>query len=266
MMPEVEAHTNTTPSCAFVRIHENARRSIALVECPELSQDDRALIKRELKRIPWRGDNLELIGRHKHLPPLVLLREYRQYVPPACTVHFEPTPLNEADPTLQGLADHLRERADASLHEILSRKPKLSLLTKWTLLIAGIVAACFSFDALFDDGVTNRVQSWMSTAESLLIHFGGLYLVYFSFLRRSWYLVPGGVVIRRGKWRSRPPLVVLSPENAFISVHNRHVRLLDRRTGRLYRTYCSQLEIAVLLAVWQSPIPAPDVSKLVDLR
>ncbi len=265
-MPEVEAHTDTPPSCAFVRIHKNERRSIDFVECPELSQDDLALIKREMKRIPWWGDNLERLGHHKHLPPLVLLREYHQYVPPACTVHFEPTPLNEADPTLQGLADHLYEKADASLHEILSRKPKLSLLTKRTLVIAGIVAASFWFDVLFGDSVTNRVQSWMNTAESLLPHFGGLYLVYFFFLRRSWYLVPGGVVIRRGKWRGPPPLVVLSPENAFISVHKGHVRLLDRKTGRLYRAYCSQLEIAVLLAVWQSPIPAPDVSKLVDLQ
>ncbi len=247
-----------------IRAYANDTGFIDRIESDDLPDGELAILRKRIGSALWSPARLFKVARERDWPPIIFVRGRPPLLPPPCAQPFEPTPLNGADPTLHALGDLLLEQADPAMHDILRRRARWSELAKVNLFVTLLLLLQTAAFAIL-------LWRWPHALQPSMLLFAASYALFvyaavYFLCRRNWYIVPGGVVIRRASAIGAMQLRVFSPANGLLVTGYRQVHLIIRDTGKTLRANVSPFEIAVLLAVWQSPIPAPDVSKLVDLQ
>lgn len=179
-------------------------------------------------------------------------------------VQFEPVPLDETHPNLVELA-----KLSGGDQPVVPRSRLLALsrnyLYRTVACIPGIAVALI---ALFDSMKTGFRSQDLFFYSPLAVFLIALPIGLFWATR--WFVVPGGVAVRSPLWRwglRRPRFY--TPSTALLFVAERGVlwtvRICD--ADRVLETCSmSRLECIALLGAWQSPLPPPEVNKLVDLQ
>ncbi len=183
---------------------------------------------------------------------------------PLITVPFEPMELNEANRSLQGICNvnpgpdgpHLPAPGRSRLRWAAMR-------TSMPVSVAAGLAACMMMSALL--GRAGTPFYFVLGALGLVV----LFALALSYPAAQWFLVPGGVVVRRFAFgRSRVALDRYTPADAVLVLQHKspgwEVRIWRERekVSRMLTVF----EAVALLGAWRSPLAPPPLHQLSDLR
>ncbi len=238
-------------------------------ECPSL---DAAMLKMIADQAAqWRDPNfiqekLKRLRREKDVPGLALLYESNYDdplpIPKPITVVFEPIPLDE---NFQGLRDLMESTQTTT--DIKRDRPPISRFRK--LMYRWIVPYAMFFNSgsqALSDIFAGRFRSW-----AVLLHFAIiLSIILFVFLRRifdlsGWYLVPGGVVVRKARMNSiKTEIRRFTPQDSILTLTFQPPKWSATlySEGKTLVQQCSRFECIALMAAWQNPSKAPDLALL----
>ena len=271
MSPTETEVTDTLPPFRLLEIAFRGSRTSGtafVIQAPDVPEAAREKIHRELGTL---GGSFNAEHHLRSLPEHVGQTGFAVVVRPENTAlaiprpldtQIEPIALDEGHRDLKALCEHpaiadaipVEKRAGRRHRRWMARLGFSGLLL--FLLIQGISQIAVH-------------RSWLVGVGwgSILVVAAGYALV--SWWRADdWYLVPGGVAIRRGLFKKEGRLLQLcTRSNAWLML--RWVSPNWRATlyvadARWHRTL-TELECVALLAAWQSPLPPPEVERLSDL-
>lgn len=218
------------------------------------------------------------VKKHR-LPGLAVVmyprKEDQPVIPPGFTVPFEPMQINEDDAQLRTLFE--------SLELPIGPKPARTYAKRTPFLMRlaprfGMPSAAFwalFLNACLQAAILGRVYGlgrhgfWLGPA--VVIFLTAAFVFVFRSVGRRWFLIPGGVVIRRGVFRQFAVSLVRLTASDSILLISRHEKISGWhvqiwRESRSWWRIMTDLEMSALLAAWQSAVPAPTLAQLDDLR
>jgi hypothetical protein len=274
--------TDSATVCFVLKSRSYAERRHIDIEYPPLPEGARAELEAiaACQRHPLliAPDELHTIRERHGLPGVALVQtvqgKHELTIPSPTLVPFEAIELDETHPAIEALLS-----PEARGHAPLPDVPARSRYWQHTLRAIILVAPLYAGLILLARVSTPSLWSWPDTMLFALP--GGLALVSallllaFPVRGRSglrwaprWYLVPGGVALRRRaplplrkRWRLYTPrdtVLTITP------LRSGWQAALDRGGVQIVHGFTS-LECAALLAAWQSPLPAPSVELLQQL-
>lgn len=181
-------------------------------------------------------------------PPGSLAGEYYVTPPPPLGLVFEPVELNETDRRLAELLDEsCSSISRGGVPRLPARRPYASM--------PGVLIAMGAIALLILAWVTPVPCCMLLLCIPLVIVLTRLP----KFGSPAWFLVPGGVLVRRaGLGRASVRLSVHCPGETILVAHPRPpgwtVRLIGSKT---HTRFLTQLEFRALLRVWQSGLDMP---------
>lgn len=212
---------------------------------------------------------LTALRDEKQLPGIAVLYYDRTEptIPPPIRVPFEPVPLDESEPVICGIVDSTIRRGGA-------RSPATrSAAARW--LVRGGVPVIVLINILAQMVVQGVVQQGVMRYWLIGIYLASIFLVALGCwvayqLSDRWFLIPGGVLRRKSLLRIlRGPLHRHVPRDTVLilrlfpmggcSAELWQNRLVSRR-------FFTEMEWHALLGAWQSPLPAPPLERMSDLR
>ena len=268
------------PPVPVVRMQIRGKMPMATVEsiaCPGMAPETLARV-REAAAL-WRDDRyrakrLATAIRDLNLPGLTFvfsLKKRELAVPPPLAVPFEPIELDETHPSIPALAESAAGatdgRADAAL-------VPARTFRRWFVRFGAPAII------LFNVGLQAVIQTITQTAVHgfrfwFVAMWGGILLatvlplvIYGWYSSAQWFIVPGGVVLRRsfaGKVGKR--LELFTPADTILQIGPDNlawVAVLARGKQRVTRRL-TQIEATALLGAWQSRLRTPEAGELVDL-
>ncbi|MBK8913469.1 MAG: hypothetical protein IPM64_02510 [Phycisphaerales bacterium] len=191
-------------------------------------------------------------------------------IPAPITVPFEPVPLEEEFP---GLEDLLHSTAEPPGHggeaagEAPIRRP--NFLRRWALRTwVGIFMLPLLINATVQ--IIIHKQRWVVLAVWLpILAIVILGAVVIAALWDRWMVVPGGVIVRRTMFGTvRLNLQLFTARDAVLVVYphpHGWVARLQRPNGPARTRTVTDVELQVLLAAWQSPLPSPTAEQMRSL-
>jgi hypothetical protein len=181
------------------------------------------------------------------------------------TYPFEPQPLNEMHSALIRQQSAEGENAPgqaASAARSFARN--VALKGGWLMLV--IVG--FDWVLALKEAIVQRAITWHLMVFSLL-----LLMLAFMPARwgtRQWFVVPGGVVLRKSGWRQRRwhlKLFVRCQSVLCVSHWTRNIWSVTAANARTsFSRNLTRTEAEFLLRAWLSPLPPPPVERLADLQ
>jgi len=197
-------------------------------------------------------------------------------VPPPLAVPFEPIELDETHPSVPALAEALTAASSADATGGRSGAALVPARTyrRWFVRFGAPAIM------LFNVGLQAVIQTITQTATQgfrfwFVAMWGGIVLatvlplvIYGWYSSAQWFIVPGGVAVRRsfvGKLGKR--LELYTPADTILQIGPDNlawVAVLARGKQRVTRRL-TQIEATVLLGAWQSPLRTPGAGELVDL-
>ena len=261
------------PASYVVHITPGKKGSRDKAECVDLPAD--VLERFSMAGAAWRNmkhrlKRLAALRRELKLPGLAVVyrpgRGRRIETPLPIPVPFEPIELDETHPALTQLVQHVVE-PDPENPTI----KKTFAVNRW-LTRLGIPAVMLfvwipqMIQAAVRDGVRSfGFGMWIAM---LLVMFGILLYVHW-FRSAQWFIVPGGVVLRRAVFgRVGESLQRFTPADTLLTI----MREQRGWQGRLTRgpadvtKRLTELECVALLAAWQSRVRTPTLDEMADLR
>ncbi|MFO0972341.1 MAG: hypothetical protein U1A27_02720 [Phycisphaerae bacterium] len=190
----------------------------------------------------------------------------RLTVPPAINVQFEPLLLDEGDPTVRQLLDAPSAEAAAPRGHFRPFSIFRRVGVRYGLL--AMFPFLFQLPNLL---IQARRHWWVAciTLGSIL-----LTLVIVALVNRpmQWFVVPGGVIVRRGRGLRGPSVLrrYTAADASLVLIGMPRIYgggwkvTLGAARGSPARLM-TPLEAGVLLAAWRSPLPAPSVESVSDL-
>jgi len=191
----------------------------------------------------------------------------------ALTIPFEPVPLDEADAAMRVINSGREHNVDhtAAPHSDacsqwgrIRRNVRLRGLLPVMLVLLGFVGQ--SAAAIAEGQIT--VSLLMAGAVVAVMVFAGTQQGWL--VRRQWFVVPGGLVVRRASWRrARWTPVLFQRTDAILSVAwmSRRVWLIAVANAHDHAAFFgTACEAAFVLRAWISPLPPPSPEQLSDLE
>ncbi|MBN2561983.1 MAG: hypothetical protein JXQ75_13745 [Phycisphaerae bacterium] len=195
-------------------------------------------------------------------------------------VAFDPRPLDQANPAFEeidsafapvGEEDHSphSEPRPTQRDDVLAvRRIRRNVSLKGGWIAVGILAVFF-LGAVWES-YKQRTMTWG-------VPFWGALLVLASygpvtggfFGTQQWFVVPGGLVVRKARWRDRTSRVHLFERRTSVLCVNqvrRRVWIVTAADADAYETTVgTKKEIDLLLRAWLSPLSPPSAERLTDL-
>lgn len=241
----------------------------AAPRCPGLSFDLLAAIGQA--GAAWRDDHykakrLHEVVRVHGLPGLALFWNRRARpltLPQPLAVPFEPMELDESHPGLAAICEY-----SAYVERASGRLPRPSVARRWTIrliipLVTTFILMAHSVNVCLAGGL-------MGAAAFAIVAIGASvgFALLSWWLSDRWLVIPGGVVIRRSLWgRVGASLKRCTPADTILIIRPGNPGWLAQLWGKWpERRRLTDVECAVLLAAWQSPIPPPALELLSDWR
>lgn len=246
---------------------------------------DRAAVTRAWQAVPYRWPDSQpwprknrasaMAAALRHAAPAVHLVEVTPLGSaelPSLTPFehlFEPTLLRRSDPAFRALSDLPVDSAQARLQEV-ADEIIATMGRHWTRVIGAIFLFGIVFlavDLLVHvvtsgvGGIRDVVSTWWLGIPLLVV--GCRRLLW----PEEWLLVPGGVLIRRGDWRSsRWKLIELRRETGTLvcdaASGSAGVASGEMEFGRR----CSPVELQALTRAWLSDAPRQPLERMTDLQ
>jgi hypothetical protein len=262
----------TDSGCHVVRLHRPGLHARLEAECPSVDPDALEAIKEA--GAPWRdaryiGKRVLAVARQHNLTGVALVygfwRDKPLPTPPPIVVPFEPIPLDEGHPALPPLiADGALPRREGTESPKPSLWRRVSTRNAFLISFAGPLLAQAAIWSALRPGLSFTYfmggAGLLSAAIALLLQW---------WLFAQFFIIPGGVVVRRAVFRGRgvtlrrydrsDSVLIITPERRIW-----HAVLVGARHRD--RTLLTPYEGTALLAAWQSPLKPPPIEQLSDLR
>lgn len=267
--------------CRVLHLRLNNVGKIASAECPGMA--DEAAKRLVEAGATWRDEKFRLqrmadVCRELNLPPFALLqtpgsRKKNQFeVPLPLAVPFEPIELNETQPALAGIIETLVLNDEGSADAVVRRSP---WYTRSFVRLGALSIIMFNV----------TIQSVVQTITQTAMHgfrFWFIAMIWGIFAitvggcaywlwrtSAQWFLIPGGVVIRRTFWKKfGVKLERYAPADTLLMIVQDNFgwyASLIRKNRPAHRKHFTRMEATALLAAWQSPILAKRVNEMSDL-
>ena len=256
--------------CHVVRIYASPKDGEAIADCPTLPDNILAevLDSVDLFRKPKRWVvHLDALRQTHQLPGLAVWFSDNFELPPL------PTPIRDPFEPVLLVGRRKTDRLQSLIEGQASVTPEGSQLAtcgrcarrrqQWFWAIPALLLAAFSFVV----SPWRTAWWWELLGVQCLASIAALAVVCpYLWATRRWFLIPQGVLARRVMalpthalefFTREDSTLLITPRNPFWAAHVRHatrvhVRQLDDRA------------CLALLAAWQSPAPAPNLSQLAD--
>lgn len=236
-----------------------------------LSADDLAAVKSE--GATWRdakyvARRVRQLRDERGWPGIVLVWALKNRLvtpPPPLAVPIEPLELNEGDLAIRMLA------ADPARAE--PARESVAAVRAWRRFIARIGVGFIGFvNPAIQAIIGLAMRQWWQFYINLAITVIGLGVLIFVFWYTSgrWFIVPGGVIVRRGVLgKVAVRLARYTPGDTLLMVRpfppsGWQAELW--REKRVDSQRFTKTELSALLAAWQSPLTCPPLDLLDDLR
>lgn len=193
-------------------------------------------------------------------------------------VPFEPVPLDEVDDNfeaLTGASIRTGSLESPSKSEPASEgKSQIARRYRRQVIYFGLRFAflIYLLNLLIQIAVSISERRVDASLILWVVLFGGLVVPIFGIGAHpiAWYLVPGGLVNRKAKWRakvSQVHLFVRAQSVLAFRPHNKYLWTMMVGDGEEYGIgVLSRREVEILLAAWHCPYPTPPAEKLIDLQ
>ncbi len=264
-MPDSPDTESRDPRPAVVVALQSSFSSVREIRAPHLPEELHEPIRaagaawRDPKAVARRLDEL----RQQHdLPGLAIwyaLEKNAPTVPQPLDLPFEPLELDEgraplAELVAEAQADEQTRRSNAFRRGLV--RIGLPVFVLLPQLFNGVTQILIHRSR-------SVVLLWVGIIGVLVLAFG---LVWW--LADDWFIVPGGIVVRRrliGRVGER--LRLYTPADALLIIRqNQPGYILEIwQDGRPRQRKVTELEAAAALGAWQSKLPPPDLSQLSDL-
>lgn len=267
-MPEMPGIQEKQPRCHIVGVPQGVPTREVRAACDTLSReclDDITLAVRT-----WRDHGnlavaLSSVIKRFQLPGLTVVRSPRSdqecTIPEPAVLPFEPTDLDETHPALVPLSEQLWP-SDARAQPC--PRPSRRHRVLRSVVAPGLAIVFLSFYLFLEFGQFGSFFTNLVIILSMGLIAAAVWAV-LSWRNGHWFVVPGGVVVRRSiiGWLSRRSRLY-TPGNSILFV--------ERTWPDWQATICegyqsvgrslTDVERAVLLAAWRSPVEPPDLSEL----
>ncbi len=263
------------PACHVVWAKLDAPLGPATFSCDTLAPDE--LDQIAVAAAAWRDTSyavarIEQVRAHHGLAPIVVIQTLPQWRSSELTwtpaaSPFEPARLVESDPGVAALADG--QTVDAAI-----RRRRGSALSRAATRL-GVPLALYIVLPL--NAVVNilATRSWTTVGIWIGVMAACvLGAIVVGLLSVPWYLVPGGVVIRRvAPWRLNERIELCTARDATLMLRPGPSGWLAEvwrmRSGnpavRVDARSLTERETSSLLAAWCSPVPPPPPERLAEL-
>ena len=201
------------------------------------------------------------IGR----PPTTFLRPLH--------MQFEPQPLNEAFSTLIQAATAAQSATPAARSRARSSPSTTARWFRRNIVMSGgwLIIGVFAFNWLMQwpDVIARRRITFPLILWTVLLLMMLLWPHAARDLNRQWFLVPGGLVLRRSSWRQSHWTLHLFQRRTSVLLVGRMQRqrwgliVADAETAAT--AAITEAEADTLLRAWLSPVPPPPIERLSDL-
>lgn len=261
------------PACHVVVLHNpyltSTRTADLQASCATLTDSDALDAIRQAaaawRDVPHLGTRLRALQQQRGWRGLAVIHAQgrkRPEVPPPLTVPFEPLALEETNDTLMELA--ALAQPDATEREIPGMRTVRRMMARVGVAIIGLVNP--AIQAIVHGLLGNTALAALNGGVAILCI--GVVVVLFWATSGRWFVVPGGVIVRRRLWRKvGMRLTRWTPADAILVAHpfppGWHVALLGARGRETQRMTTRELQ--VLLAAWQDPHSPPALEQMSDL-
>lgn len=265
--PEIGTSSTDDGICHFVHIHPHVVPRYRRAESKTLSPDLCAKLHPIASTIYRRVVNAKAVDafcKQHGIRGLVLCfaTESRSVpIPNPLQVPIEPLELDEAKSPLHEIVHDAPAPAAQSVKRT-RRWKRFFIRMAVPIAFIGIV-----LNPLIQAIIRWRSIWWWGATGAAII-----FLIVLSMMvsgARQGLIVPGGLLMR-SRFRRRPDaLRLFTPSDTLLSVHNAspgyHVTLWNDGKASAYLR-ATELELAALLAAWQSPLPPPTMDRLSEFR
>ncbi len=267
---------DTSTACHVVTLFQRASVDKEESRCDTLPSEDRHAIA--AAAATWRDrkyavKRLAEVMRSRDLPGIAVVYHLglkrRMRLPQPIAVPFEPIPLDETHPVLGQLLEIEPSAQEGAQGRPRPRDPFRRFLLRIGLPGAIVVNVLVQAGLQVSGGeVTPWRIGWAASAV-----FGILGLVWFFqwLIAAEWLIVPGGAFMRRPRLgRHKSALTRYTPKDTLLITnrvpHGFQLEFWPLSASKSVRHRVTDLELAALLAAWQSALTPPPLAQMRDFE